>query len=338
MRRPRQIIWKGYSDFHLASEDFLSINSILAPIQNELRQVERRLFQAVQVEYAPLAQVFEALIASGGKRVRPALAILSTKFHPTDEDKAFTLAVATELVHAATLIHDDLIDRSPVRRGNPTLNSRWSIAATVLAGDFLLARAAEAAANLDNLRAMRIFARTLMAICEGEIRQDFAVNQWPPDRAEYYRHIESKTASLFIACTEGGAVISGAPEEEIAALRAFGHNLGMAFQIADDILDFTADERELGKPVGSDLRQGTYTLPVFYFLEQDPRGARMEESLQSDMDALVNAIRTSPAIGAAQAEARRFVEAARAALVILPDNEHRRALTDLAAYVIERTN
>jgi geranylgeranyl pyrophosphate synthase len=315
----------------------VNIQQIFAPIQEELAQVETRLRQAVRVEYLPLADIFEMLIGSGGKRIRPALSILATKFHPTDPEKMYTLAIATELVHAATLIHDDLIDKSSTRRGNPTINSRWSGTATVLAGDFLLARAADIAANLDNFRVMRIFARTLMMICEGEIRQDFARSHWPPNRDEYYKHIESKTASLFIAATEGGAILSGAPENEIAALKAYGRHLGMAFQMVDDILDFTADEKELGKPVGSDLRQGTFTLPVFYYLEGEARNQPVSELLTTRVEQLIEAIRHSPAIAAAKAEAQRVAQRARDALAIFPDNVYRRALTDLAEYVVERT-
>jgi geranylgeranyl pyrophosphate synthase len=322
----------------LANEDFLGINSILAPIQSDLQKVETRLRESIRLEYAPLTSVFETLIESGGKRIRPALVILSAKFHPADQDKILTLAVATELVHAATLIHDDLIDKSPLRRGSPTINSRWSGTATVLAGDFLLARAADIAASIENFRVMRVFARTLMTICEGEIRQDFAGKHWPPNREEYYRHIESKTASLFTACTEGGAILSDAPEEEIAAMKTYGHNLGMAFQVVDDILDFTADERELGKPVGGDLREGTFTLPVFYYIEQNTRAAKISDFLSEDMDQLVNAIRKSPAIETSKAEARRFAQTAQDALAILPDNEYRRALIELATYVVDRTN
>lgn len=315
----------------------MSIQQIFAPIQSELQEMETRLRQAVRVEYVPLAEIFEMLIDSGGKRIRPALCLLATKFHPTAPDQMYALAIATELVHAATLIHDDLIDRSSTRRGNPTLNSRWSGTATVLAGDFLLARAADIAASLENFRVMRIFARTLMTICEGEIRQDFARAHWPPNRAEYYRHIENKTASLFVAATEGGAFLSGAPENEIAALEAYGRHLGMAFQMVDDILDFTASESELGKPVGSDLRQGTFTLPVFYYLEDEARAATLRDFISADVEQLIAAIRESPAIAAAKAEAQRTARAARDALAIFPDNVYRRALSDLADYVVERT-
>ncbi|MBI5302063.1 MAG: polyprenyl synthetase family protein [Chloroflexi bacterium] len=314
----------------------MGLNSILSPIQTELQEVEVRLRDAVRVDYAPLGSVFESLIESGGKRVRPALAILATKFGPADPNKAYTLAITVELVHAATLIHDDLIDKSPVRRGSPTINSRWSGTATVLAGDFLLARAADIAASIDDFRVMRIFARTLMAICEGEIRQDFGGMHWPPNRAEYYRHIDSKTGSLFVASTEGGAVLAGLSEKEISAMTVYGHSLGRAFQIVDDILDFTSDEQQLGKPVGSDLRQGTYTLPVFYFMEQDPRGNNIPE-LMNAIDELVDTIRRSPAIATSKAEARATVQQAIDALTIFPDTSFRRALIDLANFVVERT-
>jgi geranylgeranyl pyrophosphate synthase len=313
-------------------------NSIFLPIQNELELVEVRLREAVKVDFAPLLDVFEALIGSGGKRFRPALAILASKFHPADLDKVITLAIATELTHAATLIHDDLIDKSPVRRGSPTINSRWSGTATVLAGDFLLARAADIAASIDDLRVMRIFARTLMVICDGEIRQDFAGANWPPDRVEYYRHIQSKTASLFTAATAGGAIISGATEPEIEALRTYGHNLGMAFQIADDILDYTADQNELGKPVGSDLRQGTFTLPLFFYIEHNGQGVRAAEMIKTNIEGLIDAIRHSQAIEQSKIEARQFVQKAQAALAIFPDNEYRRALIELANQVVERTS
>ena len=315
----------------------MSINSILSPIQNELQAVEVSLREAIHSEFAPLANIFDSLISSGGKRIRPALAILATRFYPTDPEKAMTLAVTLELVHAATLIHDDLIDKSPLRRGSPTVSSRWSGTATVLAGDFLLARAANIASTVENFRVMSIFSKTLADICEGEIRQDFGGANWPPDREQYYRHIDSKTASLFTAATEGGAVLSQASESEIAALKAYGHNLGMAFQIVDDILDFTSDEGQLGKPVGSDLRQGTYTLPVFYFIEQDPRGSKIVDLANEDIDALVDAIHNSPAIDASKAEARQFAQAANDALAVFPDNVYRRALIELAMYVVDRT-
>jgi geranylgeranyl pyrophosphate synthase len=320
----------------------LNLNSLLQPIQDDLQIIETHLRESLQTEFAPLVAIFETLIGSGGKRLRPALTILASKFHSGDSEKTRTLAIAAELIHAATLIHDDYIDKSPLRRGSPTIHSKWSGTATVLAGDFLLARAADIAASIEDFRVMHLFARTLMIICEGEIRQDFGRWQFPPSFEEYYRHIDSKTAALFRACTEGGAILSGAPEDEIAVLKDFGQSLGMAFQIMDDILDFTAEESALGKPVGNDLRQGTLTLPALYFIEQDRRGARVEEILQrngegsAEMEELIQAIRASPAIGAAQTRAHEFARKAQTALANLPDNPYRRLLFDLTTYVVER--
>jgi geranylgeranyl pyrophosphate synthase len=322
----------------------LNLSTLFSPIQGDLDLVETQLRDSLKIEFAPLTAIFETLIGSGGKRLRPALTVLAGKFHPGLEDRVRTLAVATELIHAATLIHDDFIDKSPLRRGSPTVNTKWSGTATVLAGDFLLARAAYVAASVEDFRVMRLFAEMLMIICEGEIRQDFGRAQFPPNEKDYYRHIESKTAALFRASTEGGAVLSRAPEDEIQALKRFGQDLGMAFQIVDDILDFVADESKLGKPVGSDLRQGTLTLPVLYFIERDARGAQVQKILErngqgsvAEMDELIESIRTSASMDAAKTRAQEFARSAQNALTILPDNEFRRALHDLTAYVVERS-
>lgn len=322
----------------------MNLSTLFLPIQADLEIIETQLRDSLKTEFEPLAAIFETLIGSGGKRLRPALTILAGKFHGDNADKVRTLAVAAELIHAATLIHDDFIDKSPLRRGSPTVNTKWSGTATVLAGDFLLARAAFIAASVENFRVMRLFSEMLMIICEGEIRQDFGRAQFPPSQKNYYDHIESKTAALFRACTEGGAILSGAPEDEVVALKHFGDNLGIAFQIADDILDFTADPSKLGKPVGSDLRQGTLTLPALYFIELDARGARVQAVLErngqgsaEEMDELIESIRTSPAMDAARRRARDIGREAQNALSILPENGYRRTLYDLTAYVVERS-
>lgn len=322
----------------------MNLSTLFLPIQADLEIIETQLRDSLKTEFEPLAAIFETLIGSGGKRLRPALTILAGKFHGDNADKVRTLAVAAELIHAATLIHDDFIDKSPLRRGSPTVNTKWSGTATVLAGDFLLARAAFIAASVENFRVMRLFSEMLMIICEGEIRQDFGRAQFPPSQKNYYDHIESKTAALFRACTEGGAILSGAPEDEVVALKHFGDNLGIAFQIADDILDFTADPSKLGKPVGSDLRQGTLTLPALYFIEQDARGSRVQAVLErngqgsaEEMDELIESIRTSPAMDAARRRARDIGREAQNALSILPENGYRRTLYDLTAYVVERS-
>ena len=264
--------------------------SILDLVREELQRVEQKMREVSQVEYDHLAAVLDDLLQSGGKRLRPALVLFSTKFHPADPEKTISLAASVEMLHTATLVHDDMIDNSLVRRGNPTLNATWNRGATVLAGDFLFALAAGLAAETENVRVMSIFAQTLMAICSGELKQIFNSQGHLPTREEYYQRIYSKTASLFIASTEAGAVLSGAPEPEVQALREYGRTLGMAFQIVDDVLDFVGDERELGKPVGSDLRQGIATLPVLYFHEMHPADDVLIKVLNDPKEEKVRAI------------------------------------------------
>lgn len=268
--------------------------------------------------------------------------LLSGQFHPVEEQNLYRLSVAVELLHVATLIHDDLLDHSSMRRGSPTISSRWNEKATVLAGDFMLAKAAKISAQVGNFEVMSIFADAIMAICEGEIRQDFNGHSLSPDRTEYYDRIHAKTASLFAACTESAAVLSKAPEAERRALREYGHNLGMAFQIADDVLDFVGTEDEVGKPVGSDLRQGIVTLPTIYFYEQDSRRDALTPLFSHNghsgegLDHVIQLIRTSPSIHAAHAEARQFADKAQVALQVLPSERNRNSLWELANYVVER--
>lgn len=315
---------------------------VLVLVQEELSQVEEKLRDVAQIEYAPLAEVLGHLLDSGGKRLRPALVLFSTKFHPCDPAKALSLAASVEMLHTATLVHDDMIDGSLLRRGNPTLNATWSDAATVLAGDYLFARASALAAETENVRILSIFARTLMTICDGELRQAFSTGWGLSARGDYYRRIDSKTASLFAASTEGGGILSEAPEREVQALRDYGYQLGMAFQIADDVLDFVGDERELGKPVGSDLRQGVVTLPMLYFLEANPKDKTLsrllsgEDRSEEGIQAVVALIRDSGAIESSLAEARGFAARAKEALQALPANRYHQAMLDLADYVVER--
>jgi len=318
----------------------LKTTSILDLVHDELQRVEQKMREVSQVEYEHLSAMLDNLLKSGGKRLRPALVLFSTKFYPTALEKTISLAASVEMLHTATLVHDDMIDNSLVRRGNPTLNATWNRGATVLAGDFLFAVAAGLAAETENVRVMSIFAQGLMTICSGELRQIFNSQGRLPTREEYYQRIYSKTASLFAASMEAGAVLSGAPEPEVQALREYGRTLGMAFQIVDDVLDFVGDERELGKPVGSDLRQGIVTLPVLYFHEMHPTDNALTKALndpgEEEVRAVVATIKESGAVESALDEARTFTRRSRESLQILPHNEYRQAMLDLANYVVER--
>jgi geranylgeranyl pyrophosphate synthase len=315
---------------------------LFEPILAELEAVEETLHEAVDVEQAQLRETLSYLLDSGGKRIRPALVILSSKFYEHDESRVTPLAAAVEMLHTATLVHDDLLDGSSLRRGNETLNTRLNSGAVVLVGDYLFARAADLAAATDSVPVVNIFAKTLMTICRGELRHAFSQDGWHRTKEEYYLSTYSKTASLFAASAEAGALLSGAPNRVVRALREYGCNLGMAFQIVDDILDFVGDEDELGKPIGSDLRQGTATLPLLLFLEERPGTGLLRcifehgEGREEAIATVVDLVRASPSIELAREEARRHTVEAKQALGGLSANLYRQVMLDLADYLLER--
>jgi geranylgeranyl pyrophosphate synthase len=230
---------------------------IFDSIKDVLSRVEARLREKPRLEYDVLSIAIEHLLSSGGKRIRPALVIFSSRLYsPAVTPEAVSLAAAVEMLHTASLVHDDLIDGSLLRRGIPTLNAEWTPGATILTGDYIFAHAADLAAQAGSLRVMRLFAETLMIICSGELKQQFSDLDTRARREDYFARIYAKTASLISLSTEAAGVLAGASEEQVTALREYGYNLGMAFQVVDDVLDFVGDESRLGKPVGIDLRQG----------------------------------------------------------------------------------
>ncbi len=311
------------------------------PIQDDLQRAEGLLQEPAPDQHPAITGAVELLLGSGGKRLRPALVFLSARLCGADPDVALFAAAGVEMLHTATLVHDDLIDGSLMRRGAETLNARWSPAATVLTGDYLFARAAYWVARTENTRLVQRFAETLMVICNGEIRQMFDGRGRVPSFQEYERRIYAKTASLIALSAESGAILAHADEEAITALRVYGERLGLAFQVVDDVLDFVADERTLGKPVGSDLRQGLVTLPVMLFLEQSgdhPALHRILNHGSSDptVQEAVRAIAASPAIERSLQVARDYIREAKEALQPFPPSEYRAALLDLADFVVRR--
>jgi geranylgeranyl pyrophosphate synthase len=310
--------------------------------RDDLRRVEDKMRAIGASAYTPLAEAFLALLGSGGKRLRPALALAAYRFFAEPaSDRAVAVAAAIETLHNATLVHDDLIDNALVRRGITTLNAVWNKGATVLAGDYLFARAAGFAAETENVRVIQLFADTLRIIVEGELRQLFSSRQWRQSQDAYYPRIFAKTASLFAAATRSGAILGGASPEQEQALYDYGHHLGMAFQIVDDILDYSGDESTLGKPVGGDLRQGIVTLPFFYYLQShaDPEHviAKLGEGENGNgMAEVISAVRASDAISLALQEARAFADQAKADLNCLPVGPFQVALQELADFAIER--
>lgn len=315
--------------------------ALFDPVRDRLALVEAKLREPGPNESEALRAATNHLLSSGGKRVRPALGLLTGSMLGSDMERVIAAAAACEMLHTATLVHDDLIDGSLLRRGIPTLNARWTASSTVLAGDYLFARAADFAAQTQSVRLMSEFARTLMIIVNGEINQQFR-GRGHASREDYYSRIYAKTASLFELSTKSAAMLSDEDESIIDGMAAYGREVGMAFQIVDDVLDFAGNEAHVGKPVGSDLRQGLVTLPALYYLDSHPDDPDLMALLNGRsgdaalVSRVVRSVQNSGAINAALAEARTYVERAQAALSRMPDVEERHALMDLSEFFLQR--
>lgn len=312
-------------------------------VADGLDLVEARMLADDQPRQSQLREAVEQLLASGGKRLRPTLVLLSGGLLGAEFDRSITLAAAIELLHTATLVHDDLIDGSQMRRGFPTLNATWDGGATVLMGDYVFAQAARLAAETGSLQIMEHFARTLSTIVNGELNQIFGTNA-SDARASYFDRAYAKTGSLFELASRGPALLAQADRSTEGRIAEFGRKLGIAFQIVDDVLDFTGSQQEVGKPVAGDLRRGLLTLPTICHLEIHPDQRPQVELLMggalvaNDQERLIDAIRNSGAIEAALAEAADLVSQCQQLLEQLPsERPENRALAELAQYALDRT-
>ncbi len=319
----------------------MELSTIYAPVQEDLSKVEDRLRAVSKVDFPHLAELLEYSLQSTGKRIRPALTLLSAKFYHYNPDLLLPMATAVEIMHTATLVHDDAIDNSPIRRGRSTINQLWGEDEAVLLGDYLFAEAGALTATTGNLRVIKNFAATLKTISCGELIQAFNAFNLEQTRSRYFQRVAQKTASLFSMATESGAVLSQAPEESVQILVEYGHNLGIAFQIVDDILDFIGTEEELGKPVGSDLAQGTLTLPAILLLERYPRDNPVKRLFEhrderSNIKLAIELLRNSPIIQECYQVASDYCARACRNLKLLPDNASRQSLLDLADFITYR--
>lgn len=291
--------------------------------------------------HSELGAALDHLLSSGGKRVRPAVALLTGNMLGADTNRLVTLGAAIEMLHTATLVHDDLIDGALLRRGIATLNAQWSPAATVLTGDFVFAQAAKLAAETNSVPVIKLFAETLAVIVDGELTQMFT-SRGIASKEDYYKRIYAKTASMFELAAAAGAMLSPVSDKVINKMRRFGYQIGMAFQIVDDILDFTGEQTTIGKPVASDLRQGLITLPALNYIELYPDDKEMASIMEgrfcSDdrMDRLVNAIRKSGAIELSISEARDYIDCSLETLEDQPETLEKQALVELARYIVYR--
>lgn len=320
----------------------MQAQTIYQPILADLAQVRENVKALAGTAAFPFQErALEHVLDTQGKGIRPAVTLLASRFYPHGGDLPIRMASAVELLHIATLIHDDTVDASEVRRGKPTLNNLWGPRVAVLVGDYLFAASAVAVTDTRNIRVVRRFAETIMDLSTGELMEYLQSGDWTVTREQYLDCIYRKTASLFRTAAEAGALLSGAPEEVVQAFVEYGTSLGLAFQVMDDILDYEGNAQEVGKPVGSDLLHGTLTLPAILLLERvredNPIVAMFQDGdADGNLKRAVEMIRNSSIIPDVYEMAFEYSRKAIAALSILPDNENRRSLEALAHYAVER--
>jgi heptaprenyl diphosphate synthase len=317
--------------------------AIFGPVSADLETIEAGLRRLIaddpDVVSAPMADLF----AAGGKRIRPALVLLAAQCGSYDLGKLTPAAMAVELIHAATLVHDDVIDRAEVRRGRPTVAAKLGDEAAIVVGDFYFAKAYEQAAFTQSPEAVAVLARAVMDICAGEVRQQAIRHHYDTDIDEYMRRIEAKTAALLAACCDVGALLGGLDAGKRSAVRAYGRLLGLAFQIADDVLDYESSEDEIGKPIGHDVAEGFATLPLMMALEDRKVADRLRRLLQSNRELtgaeaheIVHLVRTSEGPARAIRRASELASEARQQLETLGAGEAQAALAALTTYVVSR--
>jgi octaprenyl-diphosphate synthase len=320
--------------------DFASVRSLAAA---DMQRVDALIRDRLASDVVLINQIAEHIIAGGGKRLRPMLHVLAANAAGYRGDRHAKLAAVIEFIHTSTLLHDDVVDESDLRRGRKTANALWGNAASVLVGDFLYSRSFQLMVELDDMRIMRILADTTNTIAQGEVLQLLNIGNADVTEGAYLAVIERKTAVLFAAATELGGVLGGLPDAQVAALREYGMQLGYAFQIADDLLDYVSDADTLGKNIGDDLAEGKPTLPLIYALEQagEPQRQSLRHAIEhgglESLDQIVAAIRESGALERTRERAQAHADTARKALSALAPSAWRSALGTLADYAVERT-
>src|SRR5712691_10925196 len=321
----------------------VSSAAFYAPVERELKELERRLLAVGRGGHPTFQAAVEHVFQTPGKLLRPTLVFLSARFGARDDrETVLNLAQSLELVHTASLVHDDIVDRADVRRNIPTVNAMWDGDVALIVGDYLFAKAYALAAVLPKPEVIAIVAQTVFALCDGELNEVTSPPTMPTE-AEYLERIELKTASLYAACCQGAALLAEADPEHVAALGAFGTNLGLAFQITDDVLDLVGEEQEFGKTVGRDLLEGMPTLTMIYAVaERDGTGSDLAARIlaprksATDVSRLLEDIRGSSGPERARQRALAFHDAAVDALERLPALPERDALREVADFVVSR--
>lgn len=314
-----------------------------ALVEDDLEELRRRLRDVGRGAHPTFASASAHLFGSPGKMLRPTLVFLAARFGPGARSRVIVdLAESLELVHTASLVHDDIVDRADVRRNVPTVNAVWNDDVALIVGDYLFAKAYALAAVLPKPEVIAMVAQTVFALCDGELTE-VASAPGMPSEAQYLDRIELKTASLYAACCQGAALLADADPDHVAALGAYGTNIGLSFQITDDVLDLIGGSEALGKEVGRDLAEGMPTLPMIYAVEgADGDGGELARRIlatdkdRSELRDLIATIRASGGIERARSRAQAFHDAAVAALDRLPDRAERDALREIADFILSR--
>ena len=318
--------------------------SILEPISDQLNLVDDRLQEFSDSSDLPsLKELLTHVFDSTGKLARPALTLLTAGFHPNDGEKVVTMATAVEMLHVATLIHDDTVDEADTRRGRVTVSSNWGQHTAVLLGDYVFAASATYVCATGNIRVIKRFSETIMDLSRGQMQETANSRNIKHGMDDYLERIYFKTASLFSTSGESGAILSGASEPVVQSLKTYSEKIGLAFQVVDDVLDITGTEQEIGKPIGSDLLNGVITLPTIYAMEED--GCRkkvqlfLDDTSNTDLHSeIVQWVKDSDVGDRSYKYADQLIQEAKQALEPLEENDCKRSLLDLADFIISRNN
>ncbi len=328
----------------MASVNSLTTKEVFDLVRADLQKVEEEFCQQSISSVQPITEIGQYLQGNGGKRLRPALVLLSSKLCGFEGQAAIRLGTVVELIHTATLVHDDVIDEAELRRGRPSTNSRWGNHLSVLAGDWLYMQAFNIALGERNFKILDLFIAMTQAMVEGELLQLTWQRRIDVPEDVYFELTYRKTAYLFSVCLRLGAVLAGKSEEEENLLGSYGLNLGLSFQLIDDVLDFTSSEEVLGKPTGNDLREGRVTMPLIYLLQrctqeeaQKVKPVLAEGGFNSlRFSEILDLIDRYDTLRAAREKAQEFAQKARRSLEIFPDNPYKDALRSLPDFMLDR--
>lgn len=320
----------------------MSLMQIYSKLKKDLAFLEDQLESTIQSDHLLMDQASSHQLKAGGKRIRPVFVLLSSQFGDYDLERIKKVAVPLELIHMATLVHDDVIDNAQIRRGQPTVKAKWDNRIAMYTGDYIFAKSLQMVSTLQNADAHRILSNAIVEMCIGELDQLKYFYQWDQGLRDYLRRIKRKTALLIAISCQLGAIAGKVPAHQVHYLYSYGYYVGMAFQIVDDILDFTGTEKQLGKPAGSDLRQGNITLPMLYAMQvssikEEIRSVLPNVHSDQGVSQLIDLVKRSGGIEYSEKMAQRYIEKGIHFLDRLPEQKAKKDLLAIAQFVRERT-